>query len=135
MFGIVLKITEALTALVWASPQTRNSEEPPGSNKPIKIGPTPTFRMRASWPAAPATRNIVTAPIRKRILLISVTASRLIIDLLAIIVDAQQAVAITIAIAGIYLMILMPSNKGLLPTRPVIRTQDNCVRRSLRAGF
>ena len=74
-------------------PQTRNSEAMPGSSRPMTIGPSPMCRSPLSW-------RIMTAPMRNRMLVISVTASTSTANLLAIIVDAQQAVARTMASAG-----------------------------------
>ena len=52
-------------------------------------------------PRTAANRNIMAAPMMNLIPVISVTASASMIDLLAIIVEAQQAVARTMARAGI----------------------------------
>ena len=98
--GTVPMMTLALTTLVLATPQTRNSAAMPGSSRPMTIGPGPMRRSPPSWPAVAASRNIKTAPMRKRMPVISVTARNSTANLLATIVDAQQAVARTIASMG-----------------------------------
>jgi len=98
--GIVLRMTEALTALVLATPQTRNKDAAPGSSKPITKGRQPTLWKSRACPAASANRSITPAPIKNRNPVISATARASIIAFWAMTVEAQQADAKTRARAG-----------------------------------
>ena len=93
--GIVLRMTEALTALVLATPHTRNKDAAPGSSNPITKGRQPMRRKSRAYPAASANRNITPAPIENRNPVISATARASIIAFWAMTVAAQQADAKT----------------------------------------